>query len=167
MADKESKSTAEDGASKEPNLELQKFYLRDVSFESPGAPGIFQKKWETNLNLELNTSHRTVSDNVYEISLKLSAKVELEKNETAFLVEVDQAGIFKIDNFEAEQLDHILNSYCPNILFPYAREAITDLTTKGGFPPLLLAPINFDGLYAQKLKEAQDKSAADSEAPKH
>jgi len=152
MADKENT---------EPNLELQKFYLRDVSFEAPNSPMVFQKEWETGLNFELNTSHRKLADNNYEVSLKLSTKVDL-KDGPAFLVEVDQAGIFTLNNFPEEQLAHLLNSYCPNILFPYAREAISDLTTKGGFPPLLLAPINFDALYAQKLKEAQDKSKTET-----
>ncbi len=164
MTDKKTKE------GKEPGLELQKFYLRDVSFEAPGVPQVFQKKWDTNLNLELNTSHRKISDNIYEVSLKLSAKVELQ-DETAFLVEVDQAGVFNIINFEAQQLNHMLNSYCPNILFPYAREVITDLTMKGGFPPLILAPINFDGLYMQKLEEAQakeqDTPVTNGETPKH
>jgi len=149
-----------DSQNTEPYLDLQKFYLRDVSFESPNVPQVFQENWETDLNFELNTSYRTLSENTYEVSLKLSAKVQI-KDKLAFLVEVDQAGIFVVHNFPKEQLEHILNSYCPNILFPYAREAISDLTTKGGFPPLLLAPINFDALYAQKIKEQKNQKPAD------
>ncbi|MBT3308305.1 MAG: protein-export chaperone SecB [Gammaproteobacteria bacterium] len=129
-------------------FDIQKIYLKDVSFESPNAPAVFQIQWAPDTNLQVGAKNTKLADDVYEVVLNLTATVKVEE-QTAFLIEVQQAGIFTLAGFEEGAMGHLLGAYCPNVLFPYAREAISDLTTKGGFPPLLLAPINFDALYAQ------------------
>lgn len=133
---------------------IQRVYVKDLSYETPNTPAVFQQQWEPELNLDLNTSHTMLENGVYEVVLTVTATVNNQKT-TAFLVEVKQAGIFTIQNAPANQLDHLLNSFCPNILFPYAREAITSQVIRGSFPQLVLAPINFDALYMQKLSEQQ------------
>lgn len=135
-------------------FEIQRIYLKDVSFESPQSPAMFKEKWEPTSNLQVGTQHREISENVYEVVLNLTTTVTINEK-TAFLIEVEQAGIFTLSGFEDGALGHVLGSYCPNTLFPFAREAISDLTTKGGFPPLLLAPVNFDAIYAQRQQESQ------------
>ena len=144
-------------------FDIQKIYLKDVSYESPQSPAIFQEKWEPETNLQIGTQHTKIGENVFEVVLSLTTTITVN-NETAFLVEVQQAGIFTVSGFEEGAMGQLLGAYAPNILFPYAREAVSDLTTKGGFPPLLLAPINFDALYAQNLqKQAQSDDATNTE----
>lgn len=145
-----------------PNQELQQFviqrlYVKNSSFETTQTPAIFQKQWEPELNVELNTSHKELEPNIYEVILSVTATVK-NKQETAFLAEVQQAGIFTIQGPGEEQLQHILGSFCPNILFPYVRETISTLVTKGSFPPLVLSPINFDALYMQKMQAQQEQA---------
>src|SRR5215216_483163 len=130
---------------KESQFVIQRLYLKDTSFEAPSAPEIFQKQWKPELNLDLNTEHKELEANVYEVVLTVTATVKNE-NTVAFLAEVKQAGIFSIQNVPEQQLDHLLGSFCPNILFPYARETITSNVLRGSFPQLILAPINFDML---------------------
>lgn len=138
---------------------IQRIYMKDASFEAPDAPKVFQKEWEPELSLDLNTQHTELETNVYEVVLTVTATVK-NKNTIAFLAEIKQAGIFTIQGAAIAQLDHLLGSFCPNILFPYAREAITSNVLRGSFPQLVLAPINFDALFAQQLEEKQ-KIAAD------
>lgn len=133
---------------------IQRVYVKDLSYETPNTPAVFQQQWEPELNLDLNTTYTQLEPGVYEVVLSITATVVNQKA-TAFLVEVKQAGIFTIQNAPANQLDHLINSFCPNILFPYAREAITSQVINGSFPQLVLAPINFDALYMQKLAEKQ------------
>lgn len=133
---------------------IQRIYVKDLSFETPNTPAVFQQQWEPELTLDLNTTHKLLEPGVYEVILSVTATVSNQKA-TAFLVEVKQAGIFTIQGAPTNQLDHLLNSFCPNILFPYAREAITNQVIHGSFPQLVLAPINFDALYMQKLAEQQ------------
>ena len=115
---------------------------------------MFQQKWEPELNLDLNTTTTELETGVYEVVLAVTATVSNQQS-VAFLVEVKQAGIFTIQGAPKDQLDHLLNSFCPNILFPYAREAITTQVIHGSFPQLVLAPINFDALYMQQMAEKQ------------
>ncbi len=110
---------------------------------------------EAEVKLDINTKSNKLEDNVYEVVLTVTATTTMEKK-NIFLAEVQQAGVFGVDGFDEEQMGQMLGSFCPNILFPYAREAISDLVNRGGFPPLYLAPINFDALYAQHL-ESQKK----------
>lgn len=133
---------------------IQRVYVKDFSFETFNTPEIFKHRWEPELSLDLNTKHSKLEENTYEVVLTLTVTVK-NLNTTAFLVEVQQAGIFSIQGSPLNQLDHLLGSFCPNILFPYAREAITTEVNRGSFPQLVLAPINFDALYMQRLQEKQ------------
>ena len=161
MADNQSEATQQGS---QQQFAIQKLYLKDVSFESPSSPAMFTKEWQPEVNLDMNTNTQALSEGVYNVVLSLTATVK-NADQTAFLVEVQQAGIFTINGFAENEMGHMLGSFCPNILFPYAREAISDMVTKGGFPPLLLAPVNFDALYAQHL--AQQQQADKTEASTH
>lgn len=138
---------------------IQRIYVKDLSFETPNTPAVFQQQWEPELNLEINTANTKLEEGVFEVVLTVTATVSNKKT-TAFLVEVKQAGIFTIQGAQGSQLDHLLNSFCPNILFPYAREAMTSQVIRGSFPQLVLAPINFDALYMQQLAEKQKEGQA-------
>ena len=143
---------------------IQRIYVKDLSFETSNSPAVFQQKWEPELSLDLNTQHTKLEEGVYEVSLTVTATVK-NQNATAFLTEVQQAGIFTIQGALAPQLDHLLGSFCPSILFPYAREAITAEVIRGSFPQLVLAPINFDAIYMQQMEEKQ-KAEAEKETEK-
>lgn len=143
----------------QPQFAIQRIYAKDLSFESPASPEIFKKQWQPKVNVELNTKSEKLSDEGdFEVVLTITITVKIDE-ETAFLVEVHQAGIFLITGFEGEQLRHVLGTAAPNILFPYAREAIDALAVKGGFPPIMLAPVNFDALYQQALAQSQEQNA--------
>ena len=131
--------------------------VKNLSFETTNTPTIFQEKWEPELNLDLNTAYTTLDNNVFEVTLTVTATVTNNKK-TAFLVEVQQAGIFTIQGPSDEQIDHLLNSFCPSLLFPYAREVISSEVSRGSFPQLILAPVNFDSLYIQQLEKLKEKS---------
>lgn len=128
---------------------IQRVYTKNISFESPNVPGIFQEDWEPALNLDLNIKHQALEKDTHEVVLKVTTQVN-NKDKIAFLVEVEQAGIFTIQGTTPEQLEHVLNSFCPSILFPYAREIISSEVLRGSFPPLVLSPVNFDALYFQQ-----------------
>ena len=144
----------EQGQDSEAQFMIQRVYVKDASFEAPGTPAAFQQKWEPDLNLDINTKHSKLDATVYEVVLTVTATVK-NQNAVAFLCEVKQGGIFTIQGAAAEQLDHLLGSFCPSILFPYAREAITSQVIAGSFPQLVLAPINFDALYMKQLEDKQ------------
>lgn len=139
---------------------IQRVYIKDLSFEAPNSPAIFREKWEPELALDINTSHNLIEEGVYEVVLTILTTVK-NQGSTAFLVEVKQAGIFTIQGAAPDQLDHLLGSFCPNILFPYAREAITGEVVRASFPQLVLSPINFDALYLAQIEEKQKASAND------
>lgn len=143
---------------------IQRIYVKDISFESPNAPEIFQKEWQPEVKLDLDTKSRKLADDTFEVILSLTVTTTVGE-ETAFLCEVQQAGIFGIGNVPEQQLAHMLGSFCPNILFPYAREAITSMVTRGTFPQLNLAPVNFDALFASYVQQRQQEAeGAASEA---
>lgn len=133
---------------------IQKIYVKDMSFETPNSPGIFTQDWKPEINLELNSQAAKVSDGVHEVVLSLTVTAKLGGN-TAYLVEVQQAGIFTMQGFEEAELAPMLGAFCPGTLYPYARETVTDLVSRGGFPQLVLAPINFDALFAQQIQKIQ------------
>jgi preprotein translocase subunit SecB len=135
-------------------LILQKIYLRDTSLEVPHAPVIFNERWDPRVQVDLDTRAEALSENEFHVLLRVTVTASLESR-TAFLVEVQQAGMFYVAGLNEQELGHVLGSYCPNILFPFAREAISDLVTRAGFPQMLLAPVNFDALYAQQLGQQQ------------
>jgi preprotein translocase subunit SecB len=135
---------------------LQRIYLKDLSFESPRAPSVFQGAWKPNINLELNTRYEKLDDDVYEVVLNLTLTAKNDGDEVAFLAEVQQAGIFHIRGLEDAALQQTLGSFCPNILFPYARETVDNLVGKGSFPILMLSPVNFDAIYAETMKRRSE-----------
>lgn len=142
-----------------PSLSLQKIYVKDVSFEAPNAPGIYNEKGQPEIKMNLNQKVSTVSEGIYEVVLTVTVTCKiLEK--TAYLVEVQQAGIFGLNNFEENVMHQTLGAYCPNVLFPYARQMVSDLVMNGGFQPLMLQPVNFDQLYAQQMQQAQQQAEA-------
>ena len=134
-----------------PQFEIQRIYVKDISYEAPNTPGTFTEEWKPEVQLNLETKSNRIHDNTHEVVLSVTATVSSNKK-SAFLIEVHQAGIFLISNLPNEQLHQMLGSFCPNILFPYVREVISDIIVRGGFPQLLLAPVNFDALYAQHLQ---------------
>lgn len=142
----------------EPQFAIQRVYLRDASFESPKSPDIFLKEWKPAINLELNTRQNSLENDVYEVVLTLSATAKVG-DEVAFIAEVQQAGIFLIKGLDNENISHMLGAFCPNILFPYARETLDSLVVKGSFPALMLAPVNFDALYAQELERMKQEGS--------
>jgi len=153
----------------EKRLTIGKIYLKDFSFESPQAPEVFrQSDWKPTTDLNLRSSHTAVSEELHEIVLTITIEAKAE-DKTLFLVELQQAGLFEISGYEGEELSAIIGSFCPNILFPYAREAIGSLIQKGGFPEFVLQPINFDALYLQSKQQqaAQAAQAQAEDAEKH
>ena len=147
---------------------MQRIYTKDVSFESPATPDIFKKQWQPAINVDLNTKSDKIDDSGnFEVvlSVTITAKVD---DETAFLVEVQQGGIFLISGIEGDDLRRVLGTAAPNILFPYARETIDNLCVKGVFPPIMLAQVNFDALYQQALAQsAAQGGETEAEAATH
>ena len=147
----------------EMQFQIQRVYTKDVSFEAPNAPQIFQKEWEPEVKLDLDTASSQLADEVYEVVLRVTVTASVGE-ETAFLCEVQQAGIFTISGIEGTQMAHCLGAYCPNILFPYARECITSLVSRGTFPQLNLAPVNFDALFMNYLQQQGEGDAPHQDA---
>lgn len=146
-----------------PQFSIQRIFLKDMSFETPNSPEIFREEWKPQLKLDLDNKTTKLDDNNWEVvlTITLTAKVG---DKTAFLIEVQQGGIFLINGFEEEQLKNMLGSYCPTTLFPYARETIDSMLVKGSFPPAMLAPINFEAMYRQAQ---QNQQAGSDEAAQH
>ncbi|QFU00050.1 Protein-export protein SecB [Halomonas sp. THAF5a] len=172
MAEENNQNAGADGQASgqqdKPQLQfaLQRIYVKDLSFEAPNSPAIFQQPFKPKVGLDLNTTHQQVGEGLYEVVIKVTAQVtHSEEGTTSFLAEIEQAGLFRIGGLEGQQLDHTLGAFCPNVLFPYARECIDSLVNRGGFPPLMLAPVNFEAIYAQKKKrEAEQAQAAGEQA---
>ncbi|MDD1782073.1 protein-export chaperone SecB [Enterovibrio sp. ZSDZ35] len=144
------------------NFAIQRIFLKDLSFEAPNSPAVFQQEWQPDVNLDLDTQSRELGEGVYEVVLRLTVTVK-NGEENAFLCEVQQGGIFAVAGMEAPQLAHCLGAFCPNILFPYARETISSLVVKGTFPQLNLAPVNFDALFMNYLQsQTQNQENADA-----
>lgn len=142
----------------EPQFEIQRIYVKDLSYEAPNTPHTFVEEWKPEVQLNLETKSNKIQDDVHEVILSVTASVSSSKK-TAFVIEVQQSGIFLIAGLPNDQLRHMLGSFCPNILFPYAREVISDVVMRGGFPQLILAPVNFDMLYSQHLEDQQKQGA--------
>lgn len=146
---------------------MQRIYTKDISFESPGTPDVFKKPYQPKVNVDLNTRSNAIDEEGnFEVVLSVTLTAKMEE-ETVFLVEVQQAGIFFITGFEPEQLRRILGTAAPNVLFPYARETIDTLVVKGGFPAVMLAPVSFDALYEQALAQQSQQAAAGGEPATH
>ncbi len=143
---------------------LQRIYVKDLSFEAPNAPKVFLAAWQPEVNVDLSTQANRLEDGKnFEVVLSLTVTVKND-NATAFLVEVKQAGIFLIDGVPEAQLGQLLGAYCPNLLFPYARETVSDVVTRGSFPQLLLAPVNFDAVFAEAQRQRQEQKPAQTES---
>ena len=139
----------------EKQIAIQKIYVKDFSFESPHTPEVFTRSdWSPKTSLNLRSTHTSGSDNSHEVVLTITIEAK-EEDKTFFLVELQQAGLFHIAGYGEDEFKAVVGSYCPNILFPYARESVANIVSKGGFPEFLLQPINFDALYAQGLAQAQ------------
>lgn len=136
----------------QPSFSLQRFYLKDASFEAPNTPETFKQTYSPKINFNINNRSKKLEDDLYEVALRLTADVKQEDS-TMFLVEVEQAGIFQIKNLPEERMEQVLNITCPNLLFPYAKEAIESLVVKASFPPLMLAPVNFEMIFAQAKQQ--------------
>ena len=151
---------AEQEQATEKQLAISKIYVKDFSFESPQAPEIFTRgDWKPQTNLNLRSAHTALDGNAHEIVLTITVEAK-EGDNTLFLVELHQAGIFEISGYGSEELEAIVGSFCPNIMFPYARETIASIIQKGGFPEFVLQPINFDALYLQAKQQQQAQGSA-------
>ena len=142
---------------KQGQFAIQKIYVKDVSFETPNSPQVFQKQWQPLVNMDLSSSAKVLDNANYEVVLSITVTVSFEK-QTVYLVEVQQAGIFHVSDMPQEIISRMLATICLNILFPFAREVVSDLVTRGGFPQLLLAPVNFDALYLQQQQQNKQQT---------
>ena len=140
---------------------VQKIYTKDISFETPHSPQIFAEEWAPRVNMQLSSEASNIHEDLTEVVLTVTLTVTMGEK-TAYLVEAHVAGIFLMKDFPKNMVEHMAATVCPNMLFPFARELVCDLVTRGGFPQLLLAPVNFDALYAQQKKQnemdADDKT---------
>ncbi|MBW7902336.1 MAG: protein-export chaperone SecB [Rhodocyclaceae bacterium] len=142
-----------------PSFSIEKLYLKDLSIEVPNAPEVFLERESPQVEIQLQTNGRNLGDGAYEVLLTVTVTARIgEKN--VFLVEAGQAGIFRIFNVPEENLEPLIAIACPNILFPYAREVISDAVTRAGFSPVVLQPVNFEGLYMARMQEAEAQQAA-------
>lgn len=155
-----------DGQQGNRTVNMHRVYIKDASLEVPGAPQVFMQNGQPQIDVNINTSPQALGDNNHEVTLTISVTATLE-DKTVFLVELKQSGLFQVVGFEGDELLRILGSYCPNSLFPFAREAIASLIGKGGFPPVMLAPVNFDALFQQHQNELKDAQQEASQQPKH
>jgi len=147
--------TEQEQSTPDKQIAIQKIYVKDFSFESPHTPDVFARTdWSPKTNLNLRSSHTSGPEDSHEVVLTITIEAK-EEEQTFFLVELQQAGLFHIAGYDVDEFKAVVGSYCPNILFPYARESVANIISKGGFPEFLLQPINFDALYAQGLAQAQ------------
>jgi len=156
----------QDQAPNERQFQLLRIFTKDVSFESPNAPEIFRSTWQPKHELNLNTKVNKLDEESYEVILSVTATTKVE-DKTAFIVEVHQAGIFGVKGFPETELGPLLAAYCPNLLFPFAREVVSDLVTKGSFPQLVLQPVNFDALFAQHQQKLAEQAKAQAGSGPH
>jgi len=170
MAEEHQVNGADNAAAEQaqgPQFAIQRVYTKDISFEAPNSPDTFKKEWKPDVKLDIDTRSNKIDDSVYEVVLSLTVTAKLGE-ETAFLCEVQQAGIFTIGDMEDTQIPAMLGAYCPNILFPYARECVANLVNRGTFPALNLAPVNFDAIFAaymqKRAEQAQQQETVTADA---
>ena len=160
MADEKTQNTADNQNPPNGQLSIQKVYVKDISFECPNSPQVFQEKWEPHVDMELSNDTSRLNEVLHDVVLGITITVK-SGDKTVYLIEVKQSGIFHIEGFPDDALERILATVCPNILFPFARELVADIVTRGGFPQLLLAPVNFDAIYMQQqISDAEASSNA-------
>lgn len=143
---------SEDGNNQQ--FAIQRIYTKDISFETPSSPQVFTGEWQPSINVQLNTAAQDLGNDHVELVLTVTVTAK-QGDTTAFLAEVQQAGIFLISGIPEQEMGPMLGIFCPNILFPYAREVVTDLVARGSFPQLVLAPVNFEAIYAQQVQQQQ------------
>lgn len=167
MSDNENQNQNEAAQSAQANFALQRIYVKDISFESPNSPMVFQKQWKPEVKMDLNTKNAKLGDDHYEVVVSVTLTVTVETM-TAYIVEVQQAGIFAVQGIEGGHLAQALNAFCPNLLFPYLRETVDTVVIKGSFPAMMLAPVNFDAIFAQAVMQKQkDAQAAEADQTAH
>jgi len=159
MSDENQVTEGTQEAQAEPQFAIQRVYTKDVSFETPNSPAIFQTDWKPEIKLDLDTRSNKLGENTFEVVLAVTVTATVE-GQTAFLAEVQQAGIFTIGNLPEAQLAHTIGAFCPATLFPYAREAIASLVNRGSFPQFNLAPVNFEALFASYVQQRQADAQA-------
>jgi preprotein translocase subunit SecB len=142
-----------------PTFSVEKIYVKDVSYEAPNAPQVFGEQGQPNLEMNLNPRVQRVGDSLFEVELGVTLTCKLA-DKTVYLVEVRQAGLFGLNGFDEPTLDAMLGAHCPSILYPYARQIVSDMISAGGFPPFVLQPINFERMYADGLRQRQAQQAA-------
>lgn len=165
MADEQQANGAAAEQSEQQNaFAIQRIYTKDVSFEAPNSPAIFRQEWKPELNLDMNVKNEKLEDGLFEVVLKITVTSKVGDT-VAFLCEVHQAGIFSIaESLEEGQRAQLLGAFCPNLLFPYARECISNLVGRATFPQLNLAPVNFDAVFAQHVQRAQQRAQEEQDA---
>lgn len=164
MADQQPENTNGAAAPAQPagaQFSVEKIYVKDVSFESPKAPQVFNEQTQPQLNLNLNQRVQKIGENAFEVVLAITLTCTVGENSTVYVAEVQQAGVFGLSGFEPQVLDAMLGTHCPNVLYPYARQILGDLIQAGGFPPFLLQPINFEALYAEGLRQRSAQQPAE------
>ena len=145
-------------------LQIQRIYVKDISFEAPNLPHIFHQEWKPKLSFDLSTETVKLGDDLYEVCLNLSVETTLEdSDDVAFICEVKQAGVFTISGLDDMQMAHCLTAQCPNMLFPYARELVSNLVNRGTFPALNLSPVNFDALFVEDLQRQQQEQESEEQ----
>lgn len=152
---KKAKEQPQEQAAEGGQFAIQRLYIKDSSYEAPNSPEILREQWEPQADINVNTASNEIEKDIYEVVLTITLTTKV-KDKVAFLVEVQQAGIFTIKDFPSEDKDHLLRAYCSGILFPYARQHITDIVVDGGFPPIYLAPINFEAVYMQEKQKQKE-----------
>jgi preprotein translocase subunit SecB len=163
MADENqpNEAAAQPEAAQGPQFAIQRIYAKDISFETPNSPAMFQKEWKPDVKLDLDTKSTPIGENLFEVVLSVTVTATIGE-ETAFLCEVQQAGIFMIGEMSEQNKAQMIGAFCPNTLFPYARETISNLVNRGTFPPLNLAPVDFNAVFAaylqKRAKQAQEQS---------
>jgi preprotein translocase subunit SecB len=146
-------------AGQQVRFSVQRIYIKDASFEAPDTPESFRRAYAPQVNFSINSRSKQIEEGIHEVVLRLTADVK-QDGKTVFLVEVQQAGIFEVAGLDGERLEQVLSITCPSVLFPYGREAVDALVTKGSFPALMLAPINFEAVYAQAKRNQAERAAA-------
>ena len=152
-------SNGADQGANQPQFTIQKVYVKDVSFEAPNAPQVFNEPGQPELNLNLNQKVGRLADDVFEVALGVTLTCKVG-DKVIYLAEIEQAGIFGLAGFDERSLDMMLGTYCPNVLFPYVRQSISYLISNGGFPPFYMQPINFEALYAEGLRRRADSQGS-------
>lgn len=148
-------------------LLLERLYLKDASFESPRSPAVFGERWQPEFQLDINTRTTGLGDDRYEVVLAVTLRAKGDAGKTAYIAEIQQAGVFHVSGLADAQRQRVLGTMCPGTLFPYVRETVDNLVVKGGFPAVHLAPVNFDGLYQEALRKQQAGAGSAEPAPRH